>query len=71
MGNGLKEGRVEACWEIGKGDSDMGSGKGLSSEDSGSTGVPCLNEVFPVSLSEEESIPSITGGDCLTGRGVA
>ena len=71
MGNGLKEGRVEACWEIGNGDSDMGSGKGLSSEDFGNMGVPCLKEVFSVSLSEEESISSITGEDCFAGRGVA
>ena len=69
------EGRVEACGKIGKGDSDMGSGKGLSSEASGNTGVPCLKEVFPVSvseeLSEEETISSITGEDCFGGRGVA
>ena len=75
VGDGLKEGKVETCWEIGKGDSDMGSGKGLSSEDSGNTGVPCLKEVFLVSLSEElseeEPISSITGEDCFAGRGVA
>ena len=37
-------------------------------------GVPCLKAVFSVSLSdegsEEESISSITGDDCLAGRGV-
>jgi len=75
VGDGLKEGRVEACWEIGKGDSNMGSGKSLSSEDSENTGVPCLKEVFSVSLSEElseeESISSITGEDCFAGRGMA
>ena len=53
----------------------MGSGKGLSSEDSENTGVPCLKEVFLVSLleelSEEEPISSITGEDCFAGRGVA
>ena len=75
VGDGLKEGRVEACWEIGKADSDVGSGKGLSSEDYENTGVPHLKEVFSVSwseeLSEEESISSITGEDCVAGRGVA
>ena len=70
MGDALKEGRVETCWEIGKGDSDTGSSKGLYSEDSGNTGVPCLKEVFSVSLSEEESISSITGEDCFAGRGM-
>ena len=72
--DGLK-GRVVACGEIGKGDSDMGSGKGLSSEDSGNTGMPCLKGMFSVSLSEElseeETISSITGEDCFAGRGVA
>ena len=71
VGDGLKESRVEACWKFGKGDSDMGSGKGLSSEDSRNTGVPCLKEVFSISLSEEESISSITGEDCFAGRGMA
>jgi len=69
------EGRVEACWEIGKEDSEMGSGKDLSSEDSGNTGVPCLKGVFSVSLSEElseeETISSITGENCFAGQGVA
>ena len=72
--DGLKKGKVEACWEIGKADSDVGSGKGLSSEDSENTGVPCLKEVFSVSLleelAEEESISSITGEDCVAGRDV-
>ena len=77
VGDGLKEGRVEANWEIGKGGlrGIFGSGKGLSSEDSENTGVPCLKEVFSVSLSEElskeESISSITGEDCFAGRGLA
>ena len=53
----------------------LGAGRGLSSEDSENTGVPCLKEVFSVSLSEEgskeESISSTTTGeDCLTGRDV-
>jgi len=69
------EGRVEACWKIGKGNSNMGSGKGLSSKDSGNTGVPCLKEVFSVSVSEElsekETISSIMGEDYFVGRGVA
>ena len=69
------ESRVEACGEIGKGDSDMGSGKRLSSEDSENTGVPCLKGVFSVllskELSEEETISSITGEDCFAGRGMA
>ena len=53
---------------------DFGAGRGLSSEDSENTGVPYLKEVFSVSLSdegsEEESISSTTGDDCLAGRGV-
>ena len=75
MVDGFKEGKVEACLEIGRADSDEGSGKGLSSEDSENTGVPCLKEVFSVlfseELEEEESISSITGKDCATDRGVA
>ena len=42
----------------------LGAGRVLSSEDSESTGVPCLKEVFSVSLleegSKEESISSTT-----------
>jgi len=53
---------------------DFGASRGLSSEDSENTGVPCLKEVFLMSLSdeglEEESISSTTGDDCLAGRGV-
>ena len=56
------EGTVEA---------GLGADRGLSSEDSENTGVPCLKEVFSVSLSEEgseeESISSTTGEDCLAG----
>ena len=53
----------------------LGAGRGLSFEDSKNTGVPCLKEVFSVSLleegSEEESISSTTTGeDCLAGRDV-
>jgi len=40
------EGTVEA---------GLGAGRGLSSKDSENTGVPCLKEVFSVSLSEEAS----------------
>ena len=64
MGDGL-EGTVEA---------GLGAGRGLSSEDSENTGVPCLKEVFSVSLSEEGSeggsISSTTSEDCLAGRDV-
>ena len=72
--DGFKEGKVEARLGMGKVGSDQGSGKGLSSEDSENTGVPCLKEVFSVSVSEEleeKSISSITGEDCATDRGVA
>ena len=74
MVDGFKEGKVEACLEIGRAGSNEGSGKDLSSEDSENTGVPCLKEVFSISVSEEleeESISSITGEDCATYRGVA
>jgi len=51
---------------------DFDAGRGLSSEDSENTGLPCLKAVFSVSLSdkgsEEESISSTTGDDCLVGR---
>ena len=57
------EGTVEA---------GLGAGRGLSSEDSENTGVPCLKEVFSVSLSEEgseeESISSTIGEGCLEGE---
>ena len=47
---------------------DFGAGRGLSSEDSENTGVPCSKEVFSVSLSEEgseeESISSTIGEGC-------
>jgi len=60
-GDGL-EGKVEV---------DFGAGRGLSSEDSENTGVPYLKAVFSVSLfdegSEEESISSTKGDDCLAG----
>ena len=59
------EGTVEA---------GLGAGRGLSSEDSKNTGVPCLKEVFSVSLlqegSKEESISSTTSEGCLAGRDV-
>ena len=52
----------------------LGAGRGLSSEDSENTRVPCLKEVFSVSLSEEgseeESISSTIGEGCLAGRDV-
>ena len=73
--DGFKEGKVEARLGMGKASSNEGSGRGLSSEDSENTGVPCLKEVFSVlfseELEEEESISSITGKDCATDRGVA
>ena len=76
MVDGFKEGKVEACLEIGRAGSNEGSGKDLSSEDSENMGVPCLKEVFSVLFSdeleeEEEEIFSITGEDCATDRGVA
>ena len=74
MVDGFKEGKVEARLGMGKASSNEGSGRGLSSEDSENMGVPCLKEVFSVSVSEEleeESISSITGEDCATDRGVA
>ena len=74
MVDGFKEGKVEARLGMGKVGSDEGLGRGLSSEDSENTGVPCLKEVFSVSVSEEleeESISSITGEDYATYRGVA
>ena len=76
MVDGFKEGKVEACLGMGKAGSNEGSGRGLSSEDSENTGVPCLKEVFSVLFSEEleeegEEISSITGEDCATDRGVA
>ena len=76
MVDGFKEGKVEACLEIGSAGSNEGSGKDLSSEDSENTGVPYLKEVFSVLFSEEleeeeEEISSITGEDCATDRGVA
>jgi len=59
------EGTVEAS---------LGTDRGLSSEDSENMGVPCLKEVFLVSLSEEgskeESISSTTGECYLAGRDV-
>ena len=59
------EGTVEA---------GLGAGRGLSSEDSENTGVPCLKEVFSVSLSEEgseeELISSTTSEGYLAGRDV-
>ena len=76
MVDGFKEGKVEACLEIGRAGSNEGSSKDLSSEDSENTGVPCLKEVFSVLFSkeleeEEEEISSITGEDCAIDRGVA
>ena len=76
MVDGFKEGKVEARLGMGKASSDEGSNRGLSSEDSENTGVPCLKEVFSVLFSEEleeeeKEISSITGEDCATDRGVA
>ena len=72
MVDDFKEGKVEARLGMGKADSNEGSGRGLSSEDSENTGVACLKEVFSEELEEEEEeISSIIGEDFATDRGVA